>query len=107
MQKLYTAASIYEAQMVVDLLQFHGISARILNQVLSGLMGEVPLGQSFPQIWLFHPEDRDRAMGVLEDYKRRRRADLAAEIACHACGEPNPGNFELCWSCRSELKPRA
>lgn len=39
---------------------------------------------------------------------RRELADLAArgrtEAPCPVCGEPNPGNFEFCWNCRTSLR---
>jgi hypothetical protein len=50
MEKVYTAESVYEAQMVADLLRMAGIEPRHVHQILAGLAGQVQLGQTFPQI---------------------------------------------------------
>jgi hypothetical protein len=38
---------------------------------------------------------------------RQHRTDDAElsdrEVTCDACGEPNPGNFEVCWNCGASI----
>lgn len=52
---------------------------------------------------------RERYFEVIDLLRRRETGepmpeppivgDAAAEWTCKTCGEENPGNFELCWSC--------
>ena len=54
-----------------------------------------------PQVWVDDPADEKRAREVIEDFAR---APAAPTLECPACGEDNPGAFELCWKCGAGLE---
>lgn len=97
---VYSAGSLHEAQLLLDLLDEAGIVARLFNTHLVGAMGELPFYQSLPRIWLVDEGDLEEARAVIEGYEARRRQSLDEPRHCGACGEESPGSFELCWSCR-------
>lgn len=101
---VYTAGSLYEAQLVLDLLEEAAIGAKLFNAHLIGALGELPLNQSLPKIWLLDESTRHAARSVIDAYEARRKQPLAEERRCNACGELSPGNFELCWSCREPFE---
>jgi hypothetical protein len=100
---LYTAESLHEAQLVLDRLDEAGIQAQVFNTHLIGALGELPMSQCWPKIWLVDRERFEDARGIVEDYESRKRTDADGVRTCHDCGEESPGNFELCWSCRAPL----
>src|SRR5690348_4290796 len=97
MRRVYNAANLPEAQLVVDRLGEHGIAARILNANASSLAGELPIDASLPQVWVDDAAQAQRARAVIDEYLRGRHAGPAWK--CPQCGEENPSSFETCWAC--------
>ena len=90
-----------EAHLLVDLLADRGIRARVLNANASSVAGELPIDQAMPQVWVDDAQDADRARSVIEEFAH---APVGPTRKCPACGEENPGSFDLCWSCGSGLE---
>lgn len=103
--KLCSAGTLYEAQLILDLLRESFIRAEVRNENLVGLAGLLPESATLPTIWVANDGDWERGRAVVEEYEARRAEQTPPDVACPACGEDNPGNFELCWSCRAELRP--
>ena len=78
-----------------------GIRARILNANASSIAGELPIDQAMPQVWVEDPADATRAREVIDTFTR---APAGPARKCPACGEDNPGSFDLCWNCGSGLE---
>jgi hypothetical protein len=102
MNRIYFAASLIEAYLVRDLLGHSGIEARVLNENLQSIAGEIPLTHARPEVWIMNPVDRQRALAVV----RQMDSPAAAQpgVFCPGCHEENPKNFELCWSCLRDLR---
>ena len=101
--RLYIAENLPEARMILDLLEEAGIRAEIKNELLVGAFGELPYSESRPQIWIRDAIQFDAARALVAEYEARRRAPEGPPKTCPSCGEENPSNFELCWSCRAEI----
>ncbi|GMR03797.1 MAG: DUF2007 domain-containing protein [Gammaproteobacteria bacterium] len=102
MQKLYSAANLQEAYLILHLLEHAGIEARIFNEHAQGGLGEIPFTHTYPEVWLINESDQARARELLEEYQN---ADEATEaVRCPACGEQNPGVFEICWRCSAPIR---
>jgi hypothetical protein len=101
MIRVYTARQRYDAFLVADRLNQAGIKAHVFNQYASSIVGDVPPDVAQPQVWIERECDHERAQVVLRDIESagERRAD----VVCGRCGEPSPGNFELCWKCGASL----
>ena len=85
----------------MDLLADRGIRARIFNANASSLAGELPIDAALPQLWVDDPADATRAREVIDAFAR---SPAGAPRKCPACGEENPGSFELCWACGAGLE---
>ena len=85
----------------MDLLADRGIRARIFNANASSLAGELPIEASLPQVWVDDPADAARAREVIDGFLH---LPPGAARKCPACGEENPGAFDLCWSCGAGLE---
>lgn len=102
MKRVHTASNLPEAHLLVHLLAHHGVRARIFNANASSLAGELPIDASLPQVWVDDPADAQRARALIEEYLRPKAA--LPPVKCPACGEENPGSFDLCWSCGGGLE---
>jgi hypothetical protein len=103
-KRVHTAATLAEAHLLVDLLADRGIRARIFNANASSLAGELPIDAAMPQVWVEEASNAGRAREVIDEFLR-----LPAQPTrkCPACGEENPGSFDLCWSCGTGLERSA
>jgi hypothetical protein len=61
----------------------------------------LPIDASLPQVWVEDPADAVRAKASIEAFFESR--DLRPAVKCPACGEENPGTFDLCWNCGRDL----
>lgn len=96
MHKLYVAANVTEAYIVLSMLTRAGIEARVFNEYAPGGMGELPFTHTYPEVWIEEQSDNALAARVLEEY---RRPPATGSIHCRRCDADNPGDFEICWRC--------
>lgn len=103
MERFYTAFDRFDAYLLLHGLQQAGIAAHVFNDNAQSIAGYVPCTSDVvqPQVWLERPRDRQRAEAVLAAMQSERRQ--SGTVHCAACGEDNPGNFELCWRCGGSL----
>ncbi len=100
MHRIYTAGSLPEAHIVCHILHEAHIDAQVFHENAGGALGELPV--TYPEIWIRHERDRERAAQLVADYEKAGR-QLQATNRCGTCGESNPGTFELCWNCQGSL----
>jgi hypothetical protein len=102
MIRIYIARQRYDAWLVADRLKQVGIRAHVFNQYASSIVGELPSDDvAQPQVWLEREADLERAEIVLREIEAA--GSHSGNIACRACGEESPTNFELCWNCGKSL----
>lgn len=83
--------------MVKGLLACAGIRTAIFNEYAPGAMGDLPLTEVHPEIWVDDERDLRLARQIIQEYELR---DPAMHVSdCRTCGEENPAGFELCWNC--------
>jgi hypothetical protein len=97
MIKVYTAANLLDAHILLGLLQCQGIAARVLNANAQGGLGEIPFANTYPEIWAEDARDAARAKAVVESFERAE--EPGAPLICGHCGEESPAGFERCWNC--------
>jgi len=100
MLRLCSAASLPEAHLLREMLDRAGIPAHVLNQNAQGGLGEIPFTSTWPELWIERERDVRQALALVRDWER---APSRPDRACSACGECNPGGFELCWNCGASL----
>ncbi len=89
-----------------SVLESEGIKTFIKNRDVSGLAGEAAIVPDlWPTLCVVNDEDYDRAMKVIRDTVSDNSERAETEVKCFACGEENPGNFDLCWSCGAPITP--
>jgi len=96
MKKIYSSAQEFETGYIASMLEEAGIAYTIRNQYLSGAIGELPPTEFWPEVWVTHDEDFQRAMAIVDSasLKVEDRGPWHCE-----CGEENDGQFGSCWKC--------
>lgn len=102
MRRVHSSANLLEAHHAKNLLEACGIRCELRNELLSGALGELPLGSCLPEVWVCDPNEAARAAALLEQ-------GLAAGFAGGArwqclCGEVCEPQFAACWRC-GEVRP--
>ena len=89
---------IIEVKLGMELVPYMQQKDKVLREIYMGprMLGSrlvVPNEFFFEVLWLIR-----RAELEIEDGRARAETE---RWACAQCGEENPGNFELCWSCQA------
>jgi len=101
MKRLCKAASLPDAHILRGLLQQEGIEVHVFNENAQSGVGQLPVAEALPELWVDDETDWERAEEVVRRFEAAPH--IQATLHCAACGEDNPGNFQLCWSCGASL----
>jgi hypothetical protein len=93
--------TVGEARLLACALEAAGLSVQVRGESLAPLSGEIPSTETWIDLWLW-PQEVEAAQQLVAELEENREA-AGQEVSCPRCHEPNPGNFELCWSCGLEL----
>ena len=99
MRRVYTAATLPEAHLILQQLESVGIKARVFNENAQGAIGELPVTDTWPDVWIVQNYQFRAARAVIECYE----SSSENELLCNSCGEISPGRFEVCWQCNAVL----
>ena len=101
MKCVYTAESLIDGQLVVDILTAAGVPCLLFNQNAVGGFGDLPM--TYPEVWIKRDRDADKA--VREITKFENAPPPPTDKPCPTCNEINPATFEVCWRCDGALNP--
>ncbi len=101
MKKVFVSQHLFEVEMHKERLEQAGIPSMIKNQRSSGLAGEIPFTEVFPELWVIQDEDADRARQLLEEGLVLLSSNQDSWI-CPECGEQHESQFAVCWKCGQE-----
>jgi len=80
-----------------SVLEEHGITCLVKNELLLGASGEIPPNECWPELWVVEDRELSAAERVVA---RALRAAPGAECwACPRCDEPLEPQFTECWRC--------
>ncbi len=99
MKRVYTAETLIDGQMVMDLLSVAGIPCLLFNENMVGGLGELPV--TYPEVWVQNDRDQAKALGLIDDFENA--PPPATNKPCTTCGEYNPDTFDVCWQCNTGL----
>ena len=90
-----------ELQMLRAILAEAGIECLIRNESLAVAMGEIPVSECFPELWVLNDSDYDRAAAIIAEWRSSPDTVEATPWVCPSCGETIEGQFGACWKCGS------
>jgi hypothetical protein len=79
-------------------LEQEGIACLLRNEDLFTALGEIPLLECLPELWVMDEEVYPRAMLLLESWLKEGKT-VTASWTCQGCGERLEGQFGSCWKC--------
>lgn len=98
MRKVYTSDNSAIIGHLRQVLENHAIPCIVRNDFLLGGAGELPVNETWPEIWVVDDADFDRAR-VLIDAIVATEHESEPPWRCASCGEQMEGQFTDCWRC--------
>jgi hypothetical protein len=95
MKRVFRAASLLQVAHARNLLIMAGIESEMRNQYLAGALGDLPMLETWPQLWV----DDDLEPAALRALCVASKAPLGAPWVCPDCGEESEPQFTSCWRC--------
>ncbi len=99
MKKVYTNENRLLVGNARGLLEAQGIEVSLRNEYVSGVTGEVPVFETWPELWVVNDRDYERACQIINGAFN----DAPGEPwQCDRCSEENAASFEFCWHCGAD-----
>lgn len=98
--RIYTASGSGDVYLLREWLKERQIPSEIRGEHLMGLGGAIPIPDAQPTLWVDEAH-ADAAKVAIMSWKEPRL--VHPPRICPSCGEENPPNFDLCWSCEAVL----
>lgn len=99
MKLIYTSENRFLVGNAKNIVENSGIEVILKNQYISGGVGELSPLDTWPELWVVHDSDYEKASRLLKDALNPRDTE---EWRCGHCDEINAGSFEYCWKCQTE-----
>ena len=95
MKRVFRAASLIQVAHARNVLLTAGIQSELRNQYLAGAMGDLPMLETWPQLWV----DEAFEASALRALANAAAAPAGAPWTCWQCGEELEAQFTTCWRC--------
>jgi len=100
MKKVFSGTTLADTAHLKNLLEQAGIGSFIRNTYLGAAVGDLPVFDASPELWVYRDADAPRAETVIREALRPDDTASALDAwRCAACGESNEGQFAVCWRC--------
>ncbi|MBU6438069.1 MAG: DUF2007 domain-containing protein [Betaproteobacteria bacterium] len=93
--RLRSAPNLLIAELWAGWLSAHGVAASVQSRYANGAMGELPVNECAPTIWIDDDAQAARAAQLLDALQ----APSGAAWRCPNCGENVDAGFGECWNC--------
>lgn len=97
MKRVYAGTDPIRCGWLASVLEGAGIDCVLRNQYLGGAIGELPLNEAWPEIWVVDAADHARARALVDDALAAK--PFGHPWICPACDEHIEGQFGACWQC--------
>ena len=98
MRKIYASDNIIILGHVRQVLENHAIGCIVRNDFLLGGAGEIPINETWPEVWITDDGDFERARALVDAVVAETDAS-DPPWRCASCGEQVEGQFTDCWCC--------
>ncbi len=101
MKRVFSGINLADTTHLKNLLEQSGIGSFIKHAYLGAAVGELPVFDVSPELWVFADADAARAEAVIRDALRPQVVAGAHAWRCAQCDEINEPQFAACWRCGS------
>lgn len=98
MRKVYASHDSLIVGHVRQVLESHAIGCTVRNDFLLGGAGEIPINETWPEVWIIDDRDFERACTLVDAVVAQTGAS-DPPWRCTSCGELVEGQFTDCWRC--------
>jgi hypothetical protein len=98
MKRVYRAATLLQVAHARNVLMAAGIPSELRNQYLAGALGELPMVETWPQLFVEDADERP----ALRAIARAMAVQAGQAWVCSGCGELLEPQFTSCWRCGAE-----
>lgn len=102
MIRVYTAQLLPNVAVVKAMLESQQIPCVLRNEHLASGIGELPLVECWPELWVVHDYHAERARALVEEYMAPSAHDQEPPWQCAVCHEMVDAVFARCWNCQAE-----
>jgi len=95
---IYSSLNRMEVHNVKNALEAAGIECELRGEFRRAAMGEIPISESYVEVWLVDPAQEKRARQILVGAVE---GDVPSWL-CPRCNESVGGVFARCWNCQAE-----
>ncbi|HEY6621053.1 MAG TPA: DUF2007 domain-containing protein [Steroidobacteraceae bacterium] len=101
MKRVFRAASLLQVAHARNVLTAAGIDSELRNQYLAGALGDLPMLETWPQVWV----ENALESAALRALQNAATAPTGAPWVCSQCGEELEPQFTTCWRCGAANLP--
>ena len=97
MLQIRSSLNSTEMHNLKNVLEANGISCEVRGESRRSVMGEIPISESFVELWLLDDSQEEAARQILS-------GPLSASSTpwtCPKCAEPIEAEFDQCWNCQA------
>ena len=98
MVRIHSSVSSIDIHNLRNVLESNGIRCEVMGEFRRAMMGEVPLSESFVELWIVDDAEETAAREIIAGGLR----PASGPWTCPNCGESIDAEFDLCWNCQSE-----
>lgn len=99
-KRVWSGGTLADTTHFKNLLEQAGIDCVIKNRHLGGGIGDLPIFDASPELWVLDERQSEHATTLLRELVRPLRpAASAAAWHCRACDADNEAQFAACWRC--------
>ena len=102
MKRVYSAETLFQVVHMQNLLATYGIVTELRNTRLTGGLGEIPMMETWPQLWVDDWHYGTASHFVEQELRGPPKRDA---WNCLTCGERIEGQFTECWRCAGQQAP--
>ena len=97
MKRVWSGSSLPDTAHFKNVLDHAGIACVIKNGELGGAIGDLPVFDAAPELWILDEGDEARAAQLL--HESSGPAARGTAWRCAACGADNEAQVAACWNC--------
>lgn len=98
MKRVFSSPYPIEVARLRGALEEAGIACFVRNENSIGLLGEVPVTDATPEVWIEEDSQLGAALQLKAEWLSRAPVP-GSEWTCPACAERCEAQFDSCWKC--------
>ncbi len=101
MKKTSKHRELYQVTRSMDILENVGIETILSNVNLS--VTDAPIPEFSPNLCVLNGKEFSEGVKLLGEHDEKMGKGAEVQVRRPSCGEMNPGNFDVCFSCHEPL----